>query len=72
MIPAVNYKMDSPDGIKRLEKNHILFAFIDEYFGEAPFAFEPNMQDDRFVFLPADVGHQGMGIAVSSEIPEFL
>lgn len=72
MIPAVNYPIDCPEGIKRLEKNHPLFAFIDEYFGEAPFAFEPNMRDDRYVFLPAEVDHQSIGIAVSSEIPGFL
>lgn len=72
LIPAVTYSMNSPGGIKRLEKNHPLFAFIDEFFGEDEFAFEPNMMDDRFVFLPADVGHQGMGVMVSNDFPGFL
>lgn len=30
------------------------------------------MQDGRFVFLPENVGHQGVGICVSKEIPGFL
>lgn len=64
--------MDSSAGIKRLEKNHTLFDFIDNYFGDDLFAFEPNMQDDRFVFLPANVGHQGMGVTVSNDMPGFL
>ena len=71
-IPAVTYSIDSPKGIKRLKKNQLLFDFIDRYFGEDPFAFEPNMRDDRYVFLPDDVGHQGIGITVSEELPGFL
>lgn len=72
MIPSVTYSMNSPGGIKRLEKNHILFAFIEEFFGDDEFAFEPNMVDDRFVFLPAAVGHQGIGITVAPDVPGFL
>lgn len=72
LIPAVTYSMSSPEGVKRLERNHILFSFIDEWFGDEPFAFEPNMRDDRFIFLPEEVGHQGMGVTVSYEIPGFL
>ena len=30
------------------------------------------LQDGRFVFLPEDVGHQGVGICVSKEFPGFL
>ncbi len=71
-IPAVDYSMNSPKGIKRLEKHHVLFEFIDNYLGDMPFAFEPNMQDNRYVLLPDDVGHQGMGVTVSSEVPGFL
>ena len=72
MIPAVNYSMSSTRGINRLEKNHTLFEFIDKYFRDEPFAFEPNMQDDRFVFLPVEVGHQGIGVTVSNDMPGFL
>ncbi len=71
-IPAVDYSINSPKGVKRLEKHHVLFEFIDNYLGEMPFAFEPNMQDNRYVLLPDDVGHQGIGVTVSSEVPGFL
>ncbi len=72
MIPSVTYSINSPGGIERLEKNHLLFAFIDEYFGDEDFAFEPNMMDDRYVFLPAKVDHQGIGIAIAPDVPGFL
>lgn len=71
-IPAVRCSMNSPDGIKRLEANDVLFTFIDQYFQDIPFAFEPNMQDGRYVFLPHDVSHQGIGICASKELPGFL
>ncbi len=72
MIPGVNYHMDSPKGIERLKKNDVLFTFIDQYFQDMPFAFEPNMRDGRFVFLPADVSHQGIGICASAMFDGFL
>lgn len=71
-IPAVRCSMNSPDGIKRLEANDVLFTFIDQYFQDIPFAFEPNMQDGRYVFLPHDVSHQGIGICASKELSGFL
>ena len=72
MIPAVTYSMESKKGIRRLEKHHLLFEFIDEHFGNDSFAFEPNMQDDRFVFIPQNVSHQGIGICVCDGLPGFL
>ncbi|MBR2822475.1 MAG: hypothetical protein IKE24_02160 [Clostridia bacterium] len=72
MIPAVKCSMNSPEGIKRLEANDVLFTFIDQYFRDVPFAFEPNMQDGRFVFLPHDVSHQGIGICASKDLPGYL
>lgn len=72
MIPAVRYSMNSPEGIKRLKANDVLFTFIEQYFEDVPFAFEPNMQDGRYVFLPHDVRHQGIGICASIELPGFL
>ena len=72
MIPCVTGNMDSAYGVCRLKENDLLFSFIDAYFHDMPFAFEPNMQDGRFVFLPEDVWHQGMGICVSKELPGFL
>ena len=71
-IPAVRGSMNSPEGIKRLVANDVLFTFIDQYFQDVPFAFEPNMQDGRYVFLPHDVSHQGIGICASKELPGFL
>ena len=71
-IPAVRCSMNSPEGVKRLEGNDVLFTFIDQYFQDVPFAFEPNMQDGRYVFLPHDVSHQGIGICASKELPGFL
>ena len=65
MIPAVKGDMDSPSGLNRLKENDILFSFIDEYFPNDPYAFEPNMQDGRFMFLPDEVRHQGMGVCAS-------
>ena len=72
LIPAVTGIMDSQSGINRLKENHLLFAFIDVFFPASPFAFEPNMRDGRFMFLPDDVGHQGIGICVSNAFPGFL
>ena len=72
MIPTVRCSMNSPEGIKRLEANDVLFTFIDPYFQDVPFAFEPNMRDGRYVFLPHDVSHQGIGICASKELPGSL
>jgi hypothetical protein len=71
-IPCVTYPMDSNGGKKRLKQNDILFSFIDQYFPDDPFAFEPNMQDGRYVFLPEQVRHQGMGVCASLDVPGFL
>lgn len=72
LIPGINGGMDSREGIQRLKENDLLFRFIDRFFPEGPFAFEPNMQDGRFVFLPENVHHQGVGICVSKELPGLL
>ncbi len=72
MIPCVTGGLNSANGVRRLKENDLLFSFIDAYFQDMPFAFEPNMQDGRFMFLPEAVGHQGMGICVSKELPGFL
>ena len=72
LIPAVTGNMNSSYGERRLKENDLLFSFIDEFFFDVPYAFEPNMQDGRFVFLPDDVDHQGIGICVSKELPGFL
>ena len=72
LIPAVTGKMNSRFGVQRLKENDPLFSFIDEFFSEYPYAFEPNMQDGRFVFLPDNVSHQGMGVCVSKMLPGFI
>ncbi len=72
LVPGVDYGMESPRGVRRLKDNEILFKFIDEFFQDDKYAFEPNMQDGRFVFLPADVGHQGIGACASQTLPGFL
>jgi len=72
LIPGVTGGMDSVQGARRMKENHVLFSFIDTYFPDGPFAFEPNMQDGRFVFLPPVVDHQGIGICASTEFPGFL
>ena len=72
LIPAVTGDIDSSQGIQRLQENDLLFTFIDQYFPDAPYAFEPNMQDGRFMFLPDYVGHQGIGICASLDLPGFL
>ena len=72
MIPSVTYDMNSPAGIKRLKENDVLFTFIDQFFLDIPFAFEPNMRDGRFVLLPHNISHQGIGICASKELPGFL
>ena len=75
MIPIVNYPMDSSQGIRRLRQNHRLFNFIDKYLendsDSVPYAFEPNMQDGRFVLIPKNSDHQGVGICVS-EVSGYL
>lgn len=71
-IPGVDYPMDSPEGVSFLRENHLLFKFVDSFFEDDKYAFEPNMQDGRFVFLPGDVGHQGIGVCVSANMPGFL
>lgn len=72
LIPGIHGGMDSREGIQRLKENDLLFRFIDSFFPEGPFAFEPNMQDGRFVFLPENVCHQGVGICASKDLPGFL
>ena len=72
LIPSVNYSMKSPKGIKRINDNMPLFKFIETYFADDKYAFEPNMLDGRYVFLPANVNHQGIGVCVSEQIPGFL
>ena len=70
-IPGVDPRMDSAAGLRRLRYNATLFTFIDRYFPDGPFGFEPNMADGRFMFIPYIVRHQGMGICVS-EHPGWL
>jgi hypothetical protein len=72
MIPAVRGSMHSSEGIRRLKENDLLFLFIDQFFPDGPFDFEPNMEDGRFVFLPENVCHQGIGICASKDLPGFL
>ena len=72
LIPGVSADINSSAGAKRMAANAPLFSFIDRFFPDGPFAFEPNMQDGRFVFLPSVVDHQGIGICASKELPGFL
>lgn len=71
-IPAVTYSMDSADGIKRLKENQLLFDFIQEYFPDDAYAFEPNMRNGRYVFLPDNSSHQGIGVLASPYNPGYL
>ena len=71
-IPCVDYPIDSRSGRGRIEVNSPLFEFIDKHFPNGPFAFEPNMMDGRFVFLPESVYHQGIGICASLAFPGAL
>ena len=71
-IPEVDYSINSKKGVERLKENELLFKFIDDYFTEDKYAFEPNMQDGRYMFLPDDVGHQGIGACVSLSLPGFI
>lgn len=72
LIPGVSGTVSDRNGLRRLNENDLLFSFIDEYFPDDPFEFEPNMKDGRFVMLPKQVDHQGMGILVSRDLPGFL
>ena len=72
LIPGVDSNIASKAGRKRLQENDLLFTFIDQYLPDIPFAFEPNMRDGRFVYLPKNVCHQGIGICVSEDFPELL
>ena len=72
LIPCVNYPMNSREGSRRIKQNSALFDFIDKYFPDGPFAFEPNMMDGRFMFLPDNVSHQGIGICASVDFPGAL
>ena len=47
-IPEVDYSINSKKGVERLKENELLFKFIDDYFTEDKYAFEPNMQDGRY------------------------
>jgi hypothetical protein len=71
-IPGVDPNINSAKSKRRLKANETLFSFIDKYFPEGPFAFEPNMRDGRFMFLPDDVYHQGMAVGASLMIPGAL
>ncbi|MBQ7488011.1 MAG: hypothetical protein IJT77_11015 [Clostridia bacterium] len=71
-IPAVRGDMDTPFGKKRLKEHMLLFRFLDTYFPNADYAFEPNMQDGRFVLIPEHAFHQGIGISISKTHPRHL
>ena len=71
-IPEVDYSINSKKGVERLKENELLFKFIDDFFTDDKYAFEPNMQDGRYMFLPDDVGHQGIGACVSLSFPGFI
>lgn len=71
-ITAVRGSIQSKEGTHRLEDNDSLFTFIDDYFTLDDYAFEPNMRDGRYVFLPSDVRHQGIGVGASGQLPGFL
>ena len=72
LIPGVNPDISGLDGARRLKQNDLLFEFIDQYFPEGPYAFEPNMADGRFIMLPDNPSHQGTGVCVSNELPGLL
>ena len=71
-IPGVDPNINSAKSKRRLKANETLFSFIDKYFPEGPFAFEPNMRDGRFMFLPDEVYHQGMAVGASLMMPGAL
>lgn len=72
LIPGVNPDISGLDGARRMKENELLFEFIDQFFPDGPYAFEPNMEDGRFVLLPENVRHQGIGVCVSNELPGLL
>ena len=72
LIPAVTGPLNSAYGKKRIIENDSLFSFIDRYVPDVDYDFEPNMRDGRYVFLPGDVGHQGIGISASLQMPGLL
>ncbi len=72
LIPGVPGEADSPAGKKRLKENDPLFTFIDTYFPDKEFGFEPIMTDGRFVFLPPDPNHQGFGITAAKNSSVLL
>ena len=72
LIPGVNPDISGLDGARRMKQNELLFKFIDQYFPDAPYAFEPNMVDGRFIMLPDNPSHQGLGVCVSNDLPGFL
>ena len=45
LIPGVDPNIDSIAGSRRMKENAPLFSFIDKYFPDGNYAFEPNMQD---------------------------
>ena len=72
LIPAVKGGLKTAAGKRRLRENDLLFSFIDEFVADVPYDFEPNMRDGRFVFVPGNVSHQGIGLSVSGAISGFL
>lgn len=68
MIPAVNANSRASI-LKRLKQNEILFDFIDEHMPHLEYAFEPIMQDGRFVCLPRNPQQQGFGLCASLKYP---
>ena len=71
-IPGVDPDMGSARGRRRLKESEALFAFVDTYFPEGPFAIEPNMHDGRFMLIPDEFYHQGMAICASLRYPGAL
>lgn len=72
LIPGVPGEANSPAGKKRLKENDPLFSFVDTYFPDNEFGFEPIMTDGRFVFLPEETTHQGFGICASKTSSAML
>ncbi len=63
--------MEGAFGARRLMENDLLFTYLDRYLDDMEYAFLA-CADGRFVCVPEEPAHQGIGMSVNKDDPSRL
>ncbi len=63
--------MEGAFGARRLMENDLLFTYLDRYLDDMEYAFLA-CADGRFVCVPEEPDHQGIGMSVNKDDPSRL